>query len=187
MLALHIVSSASWFFFDSPWYQSHSCAGTHLLHSCCSTVCLFVDDLSHFISLWSIFSLEQRSILKRVFVPRKRDYFYFAKSSSLSEKNPSSCKKLQMGRPQRDLLLHRYSFPQPGQLSSAIFLWSWPALGENLCCQSILFYHVTLPHSAGPNSDRHLNVQLTQMLISSGWEPFTYVTFNSLHQEVPGK
>lgn len=95
-----------------------------------------------------------------------------------------SCKKLQIDRPHRELLLHRYNLLQPGQPNSAIFLWSWPTQWKSLLFGQSCF-SVSLCSWAAPFSQTLLwevcKYSVNSDMTSSGFESFTWVAFNCLH------
>lgn len=96
----------------------------------------------------------------------------------------SSCKKLQMDIPHRELLQHRYRLLQPGQPSSAIFLWSWPAQWKSLLLGNpviVSAFAPEQPHSARPCSESYVNIQLIAVMTFSGFESLTWITPNCLH------
>lgn len=80
------------------------------------------------------FSVLARGTSQKEYSCQEKETNFILLNHQISQKKlqASSCKKLQMDRPHRELLLHRYSLLQPGQPSSAIFLWSWPTQWNSL-------------------------------------------------------
>lgn len=103
---------------------------------------------------------------------KETNFILLNRQVSQKKLQPSSCTKIQMDRPHRDLLLHRCILPESGQLRGTIFLSSW----YNPQWKSLLLGNPVLPSafapeqpdSARPHSDRYVNIQLTVMLTSSG-------------------
>lgn len=139
-----LLRRLSWFPIIS---ATQLCRDRCLLHSCCLIVCLFVCQWPFEFHLFmKVFSVLGRGTFWKEYSWQEKETNFILLNHQVSQKKlqPSSCKKLRMDRPHRDLLLHRYSLPQPGQPSGAIFLWSWPTLSENPCSWAILFYHLPL-------------------------------------------